>query len=483
MGGFMGQYSKSAIYGFLFLGFNVLGWMATATIAQTEKTLTIDFNEELRIVRPLTGFLGGLRDATPDSLLKPLNANAWRMGWQYQNHIVGDITQAIDKVSGLGAQYKLVMSDLIGWSPTPEQIQNLVKKVGNRAGTLIWEPDNEPDVNVKPDTAFFKTYVATFKALRAVLPNAQVAGPGYAFPSLEKYRAFLAYCRAHQAEVNILTWHYTGWNPQEPENMHWQLGELRSLISEFPEVKIREIHCDEWGAGPETPGRLEPGRALIWFHYLENVYKLDRAGRANWGGADDYLGGIVDANHKPYPVYHAYRLYGSTLGQTRIATTGGDGTMAALASKSMGRAEILIGSLTSGTQIVNLDLKGAQFQASDFQIKKIPNSKLDSSAPASPLEPVADFRIESILGGTRLILSKVQLNEFYQVMVSNPAIKIISSAIRLQDARPLAYGLRVQLNEESVNFASLLRIFTVTGKLLQAGARYQALQPSQPAAK
>jgi len=44
------------------------------------KTLTIDFAAEGRPVSPRVGFLGGLRDSTPDEILRPLNISLWRIG-------------------------------------------------------------------------------------------------------------------------------------------------------------------------------------------------------------------------------------------------------------------------------------------------------------------------------------------------------------------------------------------------------------------
>ena len=120
-----------------------------------------------------------------------------------------------------------------------------------------------------------------FQGVTPGRPRAQICGPGFAFPSYIKYRAFLDYCRSNHLECNALAWHYTGWDPAVPEKQLWQQGRQREFLTEYPEQKIGEIHCDEWGAGPEQPGRLQPGRAAVWFHYLENVYQVDRACRAN----------------------------------------------------------------------------------------------------------------------------------------------------------------------------------------------------------
>ena len=49
-------------------------WMMPLAHAQeAAKTIVIDFSRELGPVAPRTGFLGGLRDATPDAVIQPLH--------------------------------------------------------------------------------------------------------------------------------------------------------------------------------------------------------------------------------------------------------------------------------------------------------------------------------------------------------------------------------------------------------------------------
>ena len=232
------------------------------------QTLVVHFDQSLGPVKPRIGFLGGLRDSLPDELIQPLRPSMWRIGHQFRGRIAGDLTGAVERVEKLGATYKLVMSDLIdshpkNWAKYEADVHKLVAKVGTHARTIIWEPVNEPDISHKPIEKYYELYAHAFKALRQVEPDAAICGPGFAFPSYEKYLPFLDYCREHHLECNYLAWHYTGWDPHQPEQAGWKLGHLRELIAEYPEQKIREIHCDEWGAGPDKPGRLHPGRAVV----------------------------------------------------------------------------------------------------------------------------------------------------------------------------------------------------------------------------
>ncbi len=203
-----------------------IGWLmlasAMAPAAESESaTLTIDFAAEAGVVNPCTGFLGGLRDDTPDDLLRPLNIALWRIGHQFRGRIAGGLPAATDRVQGLGAKYKLVMSDLINsqpkdWAVYEADVKKVVAQVGERAGKIIWEPVNEPDISHKPIDRYYELYAHAFRALRAADPQAQICGPGFAFPNYDKCNAFLDYCKASNVECNYLAWHYTGWDPYAP---------------------------------------------------------------------------------------------------------------------------------------------------------------------------------------------------------------------------------------------------------------------------
>ena len=396
------------------------GWgLPRLAAAEPARTLTIDFGQELGRVEPRIGFLGGLRDGTPAALIQPLHPALWRIGHQFRGRIATGLPGAIARVEGLGATYKLVMSDLIGDKPKDfavyeAAVKQLVAQVGAQSSRIIWEPVNEPDISHKPLAGYYEVFAHAFKALREADPQAQICGPGFAFPSYAKYRAFLDECRARHLECNYLAWHYTGWDPAAPEKQKWQLGRLREFLADYKDLKIREIHCDEWGAGPDKPGRLQPGRAVVWFHYLENVYQVDRACRANWGQADDYLGGLITPAGETYPAYHAYRFYGETKGQTRVSCAGNDATLAALASKTAGRYEVLLGSSAPAPTRVTLDLKGLPSDAK-LQVRVLPATNLDVPLTAEHIPLATDYTTEHQQGGVRITLTRVEANQAYHL--------------------------------------------------------------------
>jgi hypothetical protein len=402
----------------------------------TPRTFVVDFGKPLGKESPRVGFLGGLRDDTPDELILPLHPSLWRIGHQFNGRIAGKLPAAVQRVQKLGAKYKLVMSDLIGAGPKPghdwpayeDDVKSLVKRVGDAAarqahdsaGDVIWEPENEPDAGHKDIAAYYELYGHAFKALREADKGLAITGPSFAFPSYVKYKAFLDYCKQHQLECNDLCWHYTGWDPSSPEQQKWQLGKMRELIADYPEQKIREIQCDEWGAGPdkpsaEDPGRLQPGRAVVWFYYLEDVYKVDRACRANWGKADDYLGGIITPKNEPYPAYHAYRFYGSTIGMERASVKGNDREMVLLAHQSPDgkESQLLLGSVAKGVRRVMLELHDPPAEPFDLDVRALPGTHLDTPMTESQVPQSKEFKTESRDGVLVVTLEKVQENEAY----------------------------------------------------------------------
>jgi hypothetical protein len=391
------------------------------------RCFTINFSADAGQLTPRIGFLGGLRDSLQDETILPLHPTLWRIGHQFRGRIAGGLPAAIDRVEKLGAKYKLVMSDLIpsnheDWSRYEKDVKNLVGQTGPRAPGIIWEPVNEPDISHKPIRKYYDLYAHAFKALREADPKLEICGPGFAFPGFDKYREFLDFCRENRLECNYLAWHYTGWDPDAPEQQKWNLGKMPEFIRSHPAQKIREIHCDEWGAGPDkpsrqSPGRLHPGRAVAWFHYLENVYKVDRACRANWGNEDDTLGGIVNAGGEPHPVYHVYRLYADLRQINKVPCEGNDRWMACLAGKGPDRKEILLGSIAKESRPVTLVLKGEGLTQAKLEIRRFAAADPVSIMPESaiPLMAEKEYRRSAEGGTLRITIDAIEENQAYHL--------------------------------------------------------------------
>jgi hypothetical protein len=416
-----------------FAGLALLARFASAADTEKPRVFEIDFNAPAGPAHPRIGFLAGLHDDTPDALVEPLHPTLFRIGHQFRGRISGGLPAAIARVQKLGATYKLAMSDLVqshpkDWGVYEADVKKLVAQTGDAADSIIWEVANEPDESYKPIESYYELYAHAFAALRAVRPGAQICGPSFAFPSYEKYKRFLDYCRANRLECNDISWHYTGWDPAAPIHQKWQLEKMRSFITEYPELKIREIHCDEWGAGPDkptadNPGRLQPGRAVVWFHYLQDVYQVDRACRANWGGADDYLGGIITRDSQTYPAYFAYRWYGSMSGMEQLKVEGNDQELSAIgcrsAPQSKPSANILVGSVAKRACPVLVEINNCPDELRRMQVSALAEGhlKFPSDGPRI-LENETDTAVWPPDGHLSIhILLEVRENEAYFIQL------------------------------------------------------------------
>ncbi len=144
---------------------------------------------------------------------------------------------------------------------------------------------------------------------------------------------------------------------------------------------------------------------------------MDRACRANWGREDDYLGGLVDVEGRPFPVYHVYRLYAATTGQTRVATAGNSRTIACLASRDEGRWEVLLGSVSKGSRNVVLELQGLGTQPLQPEVRFIPNTNLGESLAASDIPVLKKYSWEREASSLRITLDDVAENQAYHVVL------------------------------------------------------------------
>ncbi|MEI7733613.1 MAG: hypothetical protein WCO56_28870 [Verrucomicrobiota bacterium] len=421
----------------------------TSAKAAPTNDLTVNFNQEVRTIKPLIGFLGFLkRDQIPASLIQELNPAAWRIGWQFPGGRPSGLNATIDKVQAYGAQYKLCIGDLLNYKTTnytryEADVKALVQAVGlTRAKNIIWEPVNEPDnigAITTPGAAkgsaasiarFYEIYKHSFKALREMDPTLQIAGPGFSGATYANYTAFLEYCKANHLEVNVLTWHNAGWYPNYPITKNKGVERYGEFKANYPAQQIKEIHCDEWGGSPwEVIGNTNnasqrPGLAVIYFHYLENVYQLDRAGRANWTRStntlDDYLGNIISTNYVPLPVYHVYRYYGQTKNQKRVVSDGNYKSLAVLASKGVNgagqkTAELLLGSTEGTTRTVRLTLTNFPMANYDLKVQVLRGTNLGVELLAIdiPVLNPSAYTISNSAGNVIVTLDNVKAQEAY----------------------------------------------------------------------
>ncbi len=135
---------------------------------------------------------------------------------------------------------------------------------GFRHGIRYWEIWNEPDVRpamwTGTDEQYLRLYEVAAKAIKARFPEVKVGGPalggtgefdGDAFKPTSFATNFLAYCRAHQAPLDFLSWHrYTRY----PWDLPRRAKAMRRLLNEHGFTET-ESHLNEWNYLPRDDWR------------------------------------------------------------------------------------------------------------------------------------------------------------------------------------------------------------------------------------
>ena len=117
----------------------------------------------------------------------------------------------------------------------------------------------------------------------------------------------------------------------------------------------------------------------------------------------------------PGAIYRAYRYYGSTQGQTGVASEGDDDQIAALGSETRDRFEVLLGSVAKAPAAVALDLKGLPPGTLKLQVHLVPASGLATPLPAENLPLVKDYTSARGKDGVRVTLPTVHENQAYHL--------------------------------------------------------------------
>jgi hypothetical protein len=79
-----------------------------------------------------------------------------------------------------------------------------------------------------------------------------------------------------------------------------------------------------------------------------------------------------------------------------------------------GRYEVLLGSVAPSPTKVTLDLKGLPTDAK-LQVRVLPATNLDVPLTAEHIPLVTDYTTEPTQGGVRVILTRVEANQAYQL--------------------------------------------------------------------
>ncbi|MGB3405826.1 MAG: beta-xylosidase [Microcoleaceae cyanobacterium] len=406
---------------------------------QQQAQIEVDFATPETGIHSMSGFLyGATIDNPPASVIQPLQPNLWRTSW----------FNAYPKLTGLNAQFQLLLSDTWGYGkgnrPWPYQDypawEARVRKLAqqHKDKNMIWDVWNEPDLKDPfwngSRQQFFETYKRAYRVLREELgPTAIIGGP-----SITKYdkgfiTAFLDFCLKNNLEVNFLSWHEL--NDNAISSITGHINDARKSYQQnqkYSPLKIQKLYVNEI-IGPTAQYR--PAEILGYLYYTERG-KADGACKACWtpnaGGKNncfnESLDGLVEpGNASPRAGWWVYKAYADGF-NSRVMSRSNNPQVVALASRSDGtkQAQVLLGYFqqgnSSGKSSVILTLKNLQQlglgqpgQALTFTIKRIPNS---DEKVVQKLDILRQEQIAVSNQTVRLTIPNIRLHEAYLLSIS-----------------------------------------------------------------
>ena len=305
--------------------------------------VTVDYARPVKGVRSMVGFLHGSNAATPgDDRLLPLHPALWRIGSLWMSNR--------DRLAKLGTPSILILGDSWG-SPevaSTAKWDDFTRLMAQRAGALsfTWDVINEPDLS--PSKAMPKEYSELFAHSSHILhqqlgPQTLVSGPSISHYDAKYLTDFLDYCLAHDARVDVLSWHEL----DDDSNVHAvadHLLDARRRFLDNPAYKalgIQKIEINEI-VGPSA--QYEPGEILGYFDALERG-GADGACKGCWDDncGNNTLDGILTPDtHAPRAAWWAAKCYADTVA-SRVASRSADPRVVSFASGGIAAATVLVG--------------------------------------------------------------------------------------------------------------------------------------------
>ncbi|MCC9709977.1 cellulosome protein [Streptomyces sp. MNU76] len=346
-----------------------------AAAAADPQRLTVDLSaSEGPVMHGANGALYGLSDdgVPSDAALAPLKITSISQkpegGAQHPN---GDaLTVSRSFFRNGGGEINVMMQDIYAKWPYEDlgiddylpKVDRIVKEVSadpNR-DRFVYIPFNEPDqIWYKLDVAdqaqyeinrdrFFRDWKTVHERIRAIDPDARIAGPNEAGYHTRLLRDFLAFAKRENVLPQVMTWHELG------------SGSLRDFQGHYDDYRALEraagvaplkINIDEYANRRDLS---VPGQLVQWVSMFERnkVY----ANQAYWDAAGNMDGNVVRSNI-PNGGWWFFRWYAGLTGNTVKVTpprANTIDTLQGLASLDTSRrqAQVLLGGSAGDADVV-----------------------------------------------------------------------------------------------------------------------------------
>ncbi|MFE7274956.1 CBM35 domain-containing protein [Streptomyces sp. NPDC057623] len=352
--------------------------------AADPQRLTVDLSaSEGPVMLGANGTLYGLSDdgVPSDAALAPLKVTSVSQkpegGAQHPN---GDaLTVSKSFFRNGGGEINVMMQDIYAKWPYEDlgiddylpKVDKIAKEVAADPNSerFVYIPFNEPDqiwykLGVADQTQyeanrdrFFKDWKTVYQRIRAVDPDARIAGPNEAAYHSRLLKDFLAFAKRENVLPQVMTWHELGSGSLRDFQAHYD--DYRRLEREAGIAPLK-INIDEYANRRDLS---VPGQLVQWVSLFERnkVY----ANMAYWDAAGNLSGHVVRSNI-PNGGWWLFRWYAGMTGDTvkvSPAQPNTIDTLQGLASLDTTRrqAQVLLGGSAGDSDVVVRDVPRAVF--------------------------------------------------------------------------------------------------------------------------
>ncbi|MCF1592753.1 CBM35 domain-containing protein [Streptomyces muensis] len=343
--------------------------------AADPQRLTVDLSaSEGPVMLGANGALYGLSDdgVPSDAALEPLKVTSVSQkpegGAQHPN---GDaLTVSKSFFRNGGGEINVMMQDIYAkWPYEDLGIDDYLPKVDKIAKEVAADPNSERFVYIpfnEPDQIwyklgvadqaqyeanrdrFFKDWKTVYQRIRAIDPDARIAGPNEAAYHTRLLKDFLAFAKRENVLPQVMTWHELGSGSLRDFQAHYD--DYRKLEREAGIAPLK-INIDEYANRRDLS---VPGQLVQWVSMFERnkVY----ANMAYWDAAGNLSGHVVRSNI-PNGGWWLFRWYAGMTGDTVKVTPAQPNTidtLQGLASLDTGRrqAQVLLGGAAGDSDVV-----------------------------------------------------------------------------------------------------------------------------------
>lgn len=356
---------------------------ADRTAAQAAaQRLTVDLAApEGKVTLGANGALYGLGDdgVPSDAALAPLkitsvsqkpeggaqhpNGDAVTVSKSFFRNGGGDVLVLMQDVYSKWPYEDLGIADYLG------KVDKIARDIANapNSGRFVYVPFNEPDqiwyqLGVADQATyeanrdrFLKDWKTVYQRIRAIDPDARIAGPNESSYHTRLLTDFLTFAKKENVLPEVTTWHELG--PNSLRDFQGHYDNYRGIEKNLG-ITPRTVNIDEYANRRDLS---VPGQLVQWVSMFERnkVY----ANQAYWDAAGNLSGNVVQTNI-PNGGWWFFRWYAGLTGQTVKVTPPSANTVDTLqglasVDPSRGQAQALIGGASGDADVAvrNVDPK------------------------------------------------------------------------------------------------------------------------------